>query len=120
MVAQARRPDLAAFERDRYAGIAAHVLELALLRIQVGGEKVIAVDGDPDAGDLRRTACGDRDQVSERAAADQVLGALRKGHRALPVDAARDLGEDPALGRDRRVRLGPLALLPLRGSGVVV
>ena len=36
-------------------GIAPHVLELALSRVEVGGEQLVALDPHPDAGDLRAT-----------------------------------------------------------------
>src|SRR3954453_3970836 len=80
LLVQTGRVYLGPLERERHARVAPHVLELALLRVQVRGHEVVAVDRHPHEGDLRRAARSDRDQVAERARADQVLGAVGQGH----------------------------------------
>jgi hypothetical protein len=63
---QAGRADRAALERERDARVAADVLELALVRVQVRGEQVVAVDRDPDQRDLGSAARADRREMAER------------------------------------------------------
>ena len=59
--------DLGSFERDRHTGIAPDVLELSQPRIQVRGEQVVSLDGNPHARHLRAAVRVGGDQMAERA-----------------------------------------------------
>ena len=83
VLAQSRRPHLGALERDRHVRVAADVLELPQPGIQMRGEQVVAVDGDPHARHLRPSLAADRDEMAESAAPDDLLGAVGEGHCPL-------------------------------------
>src|SRR5215208_3825583 len=75
-----RRLDLGAFDRERDALVTPNVPQL-LLVTQVPGHDLVAVEPDPDAGNLRRAVPVERDEVSEPPRLDQRAGAVRKVHR---------------------------------------
>ena len=80
VLAQAGRTDLAALEGHRHPWVAADVVQLALMRVEVSGEQIVAVDRHPDAGHLRSPPFPDGDEVAERSGTDQLLGAGGEGH----------------------------------------
>ena len=54
VLAQPGRVDLRPLERDRHARIAPDIVELALVRVEVGADQIVAVDADPDTSHVRR------------------------------------------------------------------
>src|SRR5664279_3704647 len=59
-------------------------------------KQVLAVDRHPDAAHVGGAVAAHRDEVAERAGADQVLGAVGKGHRGSLAGARRGLAQ-PAI-----------------------
>jgi hypothetical protein len=70
-----RRLDLGALDRQRHARIAGDVSELPLIP-KVRRDDLVAVQSDPDAGDLRGAVGVQRDEVGQRVGLDQRARAL--------------------------------------------
>jgi len=71
--------------RQHDAGVAADVLELALVGVQVCGDDVVTVHARPDADDVRAAVRVQRDDVGEVAAGDHLAGGVvQHGHGAAP------------------------------------
>ena len=49
----------------------------------MGGDQVVAVNRNPDAGHLGRSILADSHEVAERAGADEVLCRVREAHSVV-------------------------------------
>jgi hypothetical protein len=93
---EAGRLDLGAFDRERYTGVARDVPQLALIRIQVSGDDLVAVEptqtqetcGDPSAFSVTRCA-SESDSISARALSGSFM------RRSLP-DPSRTPAPSPS------------------------
>jgi hypothetical protein len=78
---ETRRVNSRSLQREGDAGIAPHVLKLPLIARQVSGDELLALEPDPNAGDLRRAVRVQCHEVRERARLNQLASAIGE-HRA--------------------------------------